>query len=79
MERHGCLRSAGFSGSSCHAKYGGYEAVIAIESGEVLGGDLPSRALSLVQEWRESHRNELAEDWDLAHQHKALNKIEPLE
>ena len=53
--------------------------MIAIENGEVMGGDLPSRALSLVQEWRESHRNELAEDWDLARQHRSLNKIEPLE
>ncbi len=62
-----------------HARYGDFEAVIAIESGEVLGGRLPPRVLGLVQEWREYHRMELTEDWQLARERKALKQIEPLE
>ena len=48
-----------------------FEAVIAIDSGEVVEGRLPPRVLGLVQEWRESHRIELAEDWRLARERKA--------
>jgi hypothetical protein len=62
-----------------HAKYGGFEAVIAIENGDVLDGGLPPRALGLVQEWREDRRAALAEDWTRARVHKALKQIEPLE
>ena len=62
-----------------HARYGGFEVVIAIATGEVMEGSLPTRALGLVQEWRECHRKELSEDWRLAREHKALKKIEPLE
>jgi len=62
-----------------HAKYGDLEAVIAIDSGAVIEGRLPPRALGLVQEWREYHRTELTEDWKLAWERKALNRIEPLE
>lgn len=62
-----------------HAKYGEFEALIAIETGEIVEGRSPPRALGLVQEWREYHKAELAEDWTLARERKALNKIEPLE
>jgi len=33
----------------------------------------------LVQEWRECHKTELVEDWDLARARKALKRIDPLE
>ncbi len=62
-----------------HAKYGDFEAIIAIDSGEIVEGRLPPRVLGLVQEWREYHRSELAEDWDLARDRRALKKIKPLE
>ncbi len=62
-----------------HAKYGGHEALIGIESGEVLAGQLPPRVLGLVEEWRELHRAELVEDWALAESRKPLRKIDPLE
>ncbi len=62
-----------------HARYGEHEAAIAIASGEVIDGRLPPRALGLVQEWRERHREELIEDWRLARERRALNRIEPLE
>jgi len=62
-----------------HAKYGDFEAAIAIITGEVVEGRLPPRVLGLVQEWREYHRTELTEDWNLACERKALKRIEPLE
>jgi len=62
-----------------HAVYGEFEAVIDIETGAVISGDFPKRALSLVSEWRSTHVSELQENWDLARQHQALRKIPPLE
>ena len=62
-----------------HAVYGEFEAVIDVETGDVIAGDLPKRALSLVSEWRTSHVAELREDWELAREHKQLKKISPLE
>jgi hypothetical protein len=62
-----------------HAKYSGDEALIAIESGEVLRGALPVRALSLVDEWRKLHIDELLADWEHARRHEALAYIDPLE
>jgi hypothetical protein len=62
-----------------HARYGAFEAVVAIDTGEVVEGRLPPRVLGLVQEWREYHKAELTEDWNLARDRKALKRIEPLE
>jgi hypothetical protein len=62
-----------------HAVYGEFEAVIDIETGEVIEGELPKRALSLVAEWRNAHVPELKENWQLAREHQALKKISPLE
>jgi hypothetical protein len=62
-----------------HAYYGDHEAIIAIQSLEVLEGSLPKRAKALAIEWALDHRAELMEDWLLAEKHYPLNKIEPLE
>lgn len=62
-----------------HAKYGEFEAVIAIDTGEVLEGRLPPRVSSLVEEWRGYHTAELDDDWKLARERRALKRIEPLE
>ena len=51
---------------------------VAIESGAVLNGSLPRRALGLVQEWVLLHRDELAEDWRRAERQEPLAGIEPL-
>jgi hypothetical protein len=48
-----------------HARYAGDEAVFAIATGELLAGSLPPRALRLVREWLEEHRDELAAMTDL--------------
>lgn len=39
-----------------HAKYGGQEVTIEIETGKVTG-KISKRALSLIQEWREIHNS----------------------
>ena len=62
-----------------HAVYGESEAVIDIESGEIISGQLPRRALALVAEWHTEHKAELRENWELARQHRPLKKIALLE
>lgn len=61
-----------------HARYGEYEAKIAIGTGDVLAGQLPARALRLVREWERQHRNELDADWDRAQAREPLASIDPL-
>ncbi|KAF0143506.1 MAG: hypothetical protein FD156_2572 [Nitrospirae bacterium] len=61
-----------------HAQYGEYEAVIAIDNGDVLEGDLPRPKMKLVEAWIEIHRDELLADWQLAVEGQQPFKIEPL-
>jgi Domain of unknown function (DUF4160) len=42
-----------------HATYAGETAVVAIETGEVIAGSVPPRALRLVQESTDLHRDDL--------------------
>jgi hypothetical protein len=60
-----------------HARYGEFEATVAIETLEVMEGELPSRALILVREAM-IHREELREDWRLCRMNAVPEKIEPL-
>ena len=62
-----------------HAKYSGDEAVIDIRTGQVLRGSLTRRPLSLVNEWRALHVEELLDDWERARQRRPLAYIDPLE
>jgi hypothetical protein len=62
-----------------HAKYSGDEAMIDIRSGEVIRGSLSRRALTLVDEWRQRHIDELMDNWDRANQRQPLAYIAPLE
>jgi hypothetical protein len=62
-----------------HAKYGGDQASLRIDNGEVLEGALSGRALRLVEEWRALHDAELLDDWKRAQARQPLVKIEPLE
>lgn len=62
-----------------HAEYGGRKVLVDFQ-GNVLGGDLGSRAaLRLVREWVDIHVAELVEDWELARAGQALKKIAPLD
>lgn len=46
-----------------HAVYQGAVAVFSIETGEILRGQIPERAVRLVREWADMHRDELTENW----------------
>jgi Domain of unknown function (DUF4160) len=61
-----------------HAHYSGDSAKIAIANGEVLAGSLPGRALRLVREWVEEHRDELEENWERAVTYRNPQPIDPL-
>lgn len=60
-----------------HARYEGNEVSIEIDTGKVTG-TIPKRALAMIFEWMEFHRDKLLEDWNLARNKRQLNKIEPL-
>ena len=61
-----------------HARYGEFEATVDIGTLEVIQGQLPRRALGLVQEWAMIHREELLADWGCCRDKTAPAKIEPL-
>lgn len=42
-------------------------------------GSLPTRALALVLEWANEHREELMEDWNLCRAKQLPKQIKPLE
>jgi hypothetical protein len=52
--------------------------VIAIETSEVIAGSVQARALRLVQEWTELHREGLMQNWERARAQAPLERIEPL-
>lgn len=62
-----------------HAIYAESEAVVAIETAEVLEGRLPRRARSLVSEWTAAHRDELRRAWESARASQPLPSIPGLE
>ena len=61
-----------------HALYAEFEALIEIQTLEVIRGSLPSRAMALVLEWAQQHREELRQDWELCVQNQQPMKILPL-
>jgi len=62
-----------------HAFYAEYEAVIGIESLNILKGQLPARAHGLTIEWAQKHQDELKAAWDKASRLENPGKISPLE
>lgn len=61
-----------------HAKYGDYEIIIEIKTG-IIEGKFPKRALGMVMEWYELHKEDLLQDWELIRTTGDFNKIQPLE
>ena len=54
-----------------------YKAIITITDG-VVTGSLPSRALNLVYEWLDLHKDELLDNWRRLSNYESPMKIEPL-
>ena len=61
-----------------HATYAGQTVVLSIETGDVIVGSVPQRALRLVQEWGELHRDELRDNWSRAREDAPLKRIDSL-
>ena len=61
--------------SHIHALYGEYMGEINILTGEMIAGDLPVKAQSLVKEWLQVHRDALQEMWET----QSIKKLPPLE
>jgi hypothetical protein len=61
-----------------HAVYGEYEISVEVDTGTI-HGRFPPRALKLVLEWMNLHKQELLENWELAKQGQPLKRIAPLE
>ena len=58
-----------------HAIYNDNAAAIDIESGAVLDGNLPNKALNMVREWIALHKDTLLAVWET----QEFQKIPPLE
>jgi len=62
-----------------HAEYGEFEAVYAIDTLDILRGQLPRRAHSMVVEWALAHRAELRSNWVRAREQLPLEEIEAID
>ena len=60
-----------------HVVYQEYKAIITIKDG-VVTGSFPRRALNLVFEWLDEHKDELMDNWNRMSRHESPEKIEPL-
>ena len=58
-----------------HVVYGEYIGAIDIDTLEMIEGDLPPKALSLVKEWAEKHKKDLLKIWNT----QEFIKLPPLE
>ena len=58
-----------------HALYGDDMAAIDIQTGKILEGNLPPKALSMVCEWIDVHKSELLHIWE-TQEFKALPPLE---
>ena len=57
--------------------YENYKAVITIQDG-IVTGSFPRRALKLVYEWLDLHKDELMSNWERLTNSEKPEKIEPL-
>jgi hypothetical protein len=60
-----------------HAEYAGEDASVALD-GKILAGSLPPRALRLIEDWAELHRDELLDNWRRARDREPITPIAPL-
>lgn len=58
-----------------HVLYGDYNGVFDLQTLSLLEGDLPGKALSMVQEWAAKYQDALLEMWNT----QQFRKLPPLE
>ena len=62
-----------------HAIYGEHEALVAIETGELIEGSLPTNAARLVKQWALARQVQLRENWRRARAGQQPEKIAGLD
>lgn len=62
-----------------HAEYQGMVAEFSIYNLEIIAGNLPARAKSLVIEWASAHKEEIFSNWEKARIPEPLITIAPLD
>ena len=60
-----------------HAEYGEYRVVVNLND-EVVNGFMPKRALKLIFEWLDLHKEELINNWEKCKNDVSPDKINPL-
>ena len=58
-----------------HVWYQGIEALVSIETGDVIAGTLPKKAAKLVRDWVKVRRPELKTNWELGRRRQAFNAV----
>ena len=61
-----------------HAYFQNQAGIFAIDTIELIGGELPAKETRLVVAWAEIHRQELLENWNTLQSGRLPSKIEPL-
>ena len=61
-----------------HERYNEYRATIDIHTGDITG-QMPRRALNLVYEWLDQHKDELIANWQRLENGESLSTIKPLD
>ena len=61
-----------------HVRYQDQEVILEIETGIVRGTTMSKRALRMLFEWSDKHRENLVRNWELARERKPLEPIPPL-
>lgn len=61
-----------------HVRYNEFRAIIEIEDKKVIG-EMPNRALKIVFEWLDIHKEELIDNWNELQKGRPIVKIKPLE
>jgi hypothetical protein len=59
-----------------HVEYQGFEALVAIKTGQVLQGSLPRKVASIVSDWCHVHQTELLSNWEHAQRFEPLERIQ---
>ena len=62
-----------------HAYYSEWKATFAIDSLELMQGEMPRRQLRLIQAWAELHQDELMANWQMAMNGEEPCRIQPLQ
>lgn len=61
-----------------HVKYAEYRALVTIQDG-LIEGSMPRRALNMIYEWLDIHKDELMNNWEKITHGELPDKIKPLE